>query len=52
MEYLIIINDSGYYTNWYDYENTYTKGMIVINISTNMISMDGKEWKVIEFDNL
>lgn len=52
MNYLIIYQGKAFYTNWYDYENNYVLGMIVINLFTVKISFDGKTWNEIEEDHL
>lgn len=52
MRYLIIIDGQAFLTNWYDYENHYVKGMIVINTNNFTITFDGITWKEIEEDSL
>lgn len=58
MKYLIIYTDPGtgerrsFYTNWYQFENNYQDGMIVIDRTQHLISFDGEMWQDIEKDNL
>lgn len=41
-----------YYTHWYDYENNYEPGMIVIDLLNHKFTDDGIAWKEIEEDRL
>lgn len=50
MKYLIIHWNNAFYTEWYDYENNYVEGMIIVK--GYEISYNGKDFELIEFDNL
>ncbi len=50
MTYLIIHNNEAFFTNWYDYENNYVPGMIVI--IGGKISFDGITFTKIPQDHL
>lgn len=58
MKYLIIVQDqvtgnpTAFYTNWYQYENHYVHGMIVVDRTQHLITYDGETWDDIEEDNL
>ena len=52
MKYLIIYEQAAFYTNWYDYENHYEQGMIIIDRACDMITYDGENWHEIEDDHL
>lgn len=52
MRYLIIIDKESFYTDVYEYNNCYMKGMIVIDFDYQMISFDGINWNLIEFQKL
>lgn len=58
MKYLIIYTDaasgvsSSFYTNWYQFENNFQEGMIVVDRTQHLISFDGETWQDIERDNL
>lgn len=52
MNYLIIYKKESFYTNWYDFENNYQKGMIVINLLLDQISFDGITFHEIIQDHL
>ena len=52
MQYLIIHREERYYTDWYSYENNYIKGMIVIDLMNDKISIDGETWIKIQYDHL
>lgn len=52
-KYLIIPQDGdAFFTEWYDHENFYEEGMIVVNIQAEIITRDGKQWERIEGDEL
>lgn len=52
MRYLIIYNGTASYTQWFETENNYCEGMIVIDFVKDVVTFDGKTWKEIEEDNL
>ena len=52
MNYLIIQKESAFFTNWYDYENNYSSGMIVINLLKGEVTFNGVEWQNITQDHL
>lgn len=52
MSYIIIYDGKAWYTDWYDYENNYKPGMIIIDIHRDRFSVDGTTWKKIEYDHL
>ena len=53
MRYLIIVSNSfAFYTDWYDYENDYISGMVVVDRVKHVISFDGQAWKEIQEDHL
>lgn len=52
MNYLILHNNSAFYTNWFDAENNYVEGMTVFNLISDKYTVDGKTWLKIEEDNL
>lgn len=58
MKYLIIYTDqvtgnqSAFFTHWYQPENHYQPGMIVIDRTQGLITFDGETWQDIEEDNL
>ena len=47
----IIHENKVFYTNYFDFENLYVDGMIVID-NINNIFFDGKSWQEIEEDHL
>ena len=47
----IIHENKVFYTNYFDVENLYIEGMIVIN-NLNDTFFDGKNWQEIEEDHL
>lgn len=53
MRYIVIHdnNPTPVYTNWFDEENNYEEGMVVIDL-WNHVYFDGKKWTEIEEDNL
>ena len=52
MRYLVIIDGQAFLTNWYDYENNYQSGMIVVDADNYLITFDGITWEEIKEDNL
>jgi hypothetical protein len=53
MKYLIIPKDSEpFMTSFFDYENHYEVGMIVINNYNATYTRDGKTWHKLKFDSL
>lgn len=58
MKYLIIYTDpttgeqSAFFTNWYQYENNWQPGMIVVDRTRQLITFDGETWQDIEEDSL
>jgi len=52
MNYLIIYMNRAFYTNWFDAENNFMEGMIIVNQLTGKISFDGIEWNEITQDHL
>lgn len=52
MEYIIIHKGKVNYTNWYNFDNNYVPGMIVINFLSDEFTTDGKVWEKIEEDHL
>ena len=52
MNYLIIDKNEVFYTQWYQYENHYVEGMIIIDLASNLYTVDGKIWFDIEMDHL
>lgn len=52
-QYLIIQNDiPPFYTNYYEYDNHYQKGMTVINLLANKYTNNGIDWFNINEDHL
>lgn len=48
-KYLIIPVDSHpFFTDLFEYENYYQKGMIVFNMNTFELTKDGIQWEIIE----
>lgn len=47
----IIHENKVFYTNYFDIENIYVEGIIVINNNNNTY-FDGNEWQEIEYDHL
>jgi hypothetical protein len=41
MNYLILHEQSAFYTNWYDRDNNYIEGMVVFNLYANLYTLDG-----------
>lgn len=41
-----------FFTNWWDYENNYDKGMTVYDLHECKYSKNGKDWYDIEDDHL
>ena len=58
MKYLIIHEDpttgekGAFVTKWYQYENHYQPGMIVIDRTQGLITFDGEMWQDIDEDHL
>lgn len=57
MRYIVIIQDptgrkSSFSTDWFQAENHYIEGMIVIDRARNEITFDGVVWEEIEEDHL
>lgn len=54
MKHLLIYpkTKSAFLTNWYEYENTYIDGMIVIDTRKGTISFDGINFEDIKEDSL
>lgn len=58
MKYLIIYEDpttgekGAFLTQWYQYENHYQPGMMVIDRTQGIITFDGEIWQDIEKDSL
>lgn len=54
MKYLIIYKDPttgeqwAFITQWYQYENHYQPGMIVIDRTQHLITFDGETWQDID----
>lgn len=46
MRYLITFSDGSYpfFTKWYDYENHYTEGMTIFDLSLLTYSTNGKDF--------
>jgi len=52
MRYLVIINNEVFYTEWFDEENFFSEGMIIIDLATDQyMRMPGK-WRSITEDHL
>lgn len=51
MKYLIFYNNEVFYTKWFDEENNYVEGMLVVNVQSDKY-FNGKEWLDIKFDHL
>ena len=57
MKYLIIYTSpdtgehSAFLSHWYEYENHWTPGMIVIDNTQRLITFDGETWRDIEKDH-
>jgi hypothetical protein len=51
MRYLII-TDIVFYTKYYDYENNYCEGMIVVDTFKYKYTKDGINWMDVELDHL
>lgn len=52
MNYTIIFEGKVAYTDWFESENNYVKGMIVINNYRHSYTTDGIVWADIECDHL
>ncbi len=58
MKYLIIYTDpttgeqGAFFTHWYQYENHYQPGMVVVDRTQGLITFDGETWQDIEEDSL
>lgn len=58
MKYLIIHTDPttgeqcAFFTHWYQYENHFQPGMIVVDRTQGLITFDGETWQDIEEDSL
>lgn len=52
MKYLIINNNEVFYTNWFDKDNNYVPGMIVVNLLLDEYTTDGVKWQTVEEDSL
>lgn len=57
MRYLIITKDQNgkqvaFLTKYYEFENHYTPGMIVLDGNTQKISFDGQTWEEVQEDHL
>lgn len=58
MKYLIICTDPitgkqwAFFTHWYQYENHYQPGMVVVDKTQGLITFDGEIWQDIEEDSL
>ena len=53
MIYLIIPKETNpFLTEWYEYENNYTKGMVIIDFHSLTYSKDGINFYSIETDHL
>ena len=57
MKYLIIYTDPdtdeqmAFFTDWFQYENHWKPGMIVIDNTQRLITFDGEMWRDIEKDH-
>lgn len=56
MRYLIITTDQdgkqiAFLTNYYEFENHYTPGMVVIDSAKAKVSFDGQTWEEIQEDH-
>lgn len=58
MKYLVIYTDQttgeqgAFFTHWFQAENHYQPGMIVIDRTSRLITFDGETWQDIEEDSL
>ena len=58
MKYLIIYTDpntgeqGAFLTHWYQYENHWQPGMIVIDNTQRLVTFDGETWQDIQEDHL
>lgn len=58
MKYLIIYTDPttgeqvAFFTDWYQCENHYQPGMIVIDRTQHLVTFDGETWQDIDEDHL
>lgn len=50
--YLILYDSKSFYTDWYEYENNYSKGTIIVDFYTHKVTFNGVDWVDIEDDNL
>ena len=51
MRYLIIC-DTVYYTKYYDYDNNYCEGMVIVDTLKQLFTTNGIDWLAIELDHL
>ena len=51
MNYLIIHDGVPFYTNWFDTDNNFVDGMVVINLIRGMYTKNGYHWFEIEEDS-
>ena len=58
MRYLVITisdiagNKDVFFTEWFEPENHFVPGMVVIDTHKNIFTDDGQVWQEIEFDHL
>lgn len=55
MRYLITYKDESakpFMTNWYDFENNYSEGMVVYDFIRLLYTSNGTEWKELYEDHL
>lgn len=52
MRYIIINNGLVSYTKWFEAENHFIDGMIIIDLVEDKFTTDGITWQNIEFDHL
>lgn len=53
MQYLIITSEKeSFFTKWFDFENNYQEGMIIVDFINLLISYDGETWDEIKEDHL
>ena len=52
MNYLIVYNGEAFYTNWFDKENNYVKGMVVVNLLSHQYTINGGDWFEVQEDSL
>ncbi|MEI6410265.1 MAG: hypothetical protein WCR52_12835 [Bacteroidota bacterium] len=53
MRYLIFQQgEKPFFTNWFDPENMFVAGLVVVDLQTQKFTDDGVNWIEVEFDTL